>query len=60
MRTLAGLLLTTLLTLNAGCAQKDWIDRTLVTVDVTGNWSGSVGGESVAYVTPALFFELEQ
>ena len=21
----------------SGCAQKDWIDRTLVTVDVTGN-----------------------
>src|SRR5262249_14738650 len=23
-----------------GCAQKDWIDRTLVTVDVTGVWEG--------------------
>ena len=22
----------------SGCAQKDWIDRTLVTVDVTGTW----------------------
>jgi hypothetical protein len=38
MRTIAGLLLTTLLAMSAGCAQKDWIDRTLVTVDVTGNW----------------------
>jgi hypothetical protein len=23
-----------------GCAQTDWIDRTLVTVDVTGVWEG--------------------
>ena len=27
----------------SGCAQKDWIDRTLVTVDVTGAWAGSFG-----------------
>src|SRR5215510_13089789 len=27
------------------CAQKDWIDRTLVTVDVTGTWHG-FGGEA--------------
>jgi len=27
----------------SGCAQKDWIDRTLVTVDVTGNWHGRFG-----------------
>jgi len=26
--------------LTSGCAQKDWIDRTLVTVDVTGVWEG--------------------
>jgi len=24
----------------SGCAQQDWIDRTLVTVDVTGAWDG--------------------
>ena len=24
------------------CAQKDWIDRTLVTVDVTGVWDGQM------------------
>jgi hypothetical protein len=27
-------------TLTAGCAGTDWIERTLVTVDVTGVWSG--------------------
>ena len=60
MRTFTGLLLATLLAMTAGCAQKDWIDRTLVTVDVTGAWSGLVGGESVAHAKPALLFELEQ
>jgi hypothetical protein len=28
------------LVLASGCAQQDWIDRTLVTVDVTGVWQG--------------------
>jgi len=30
--------------LASGCAQKDWIDRTLVTADVTGTWLGLVEG----------------
>ena len=25
----------------SGCARSDWIERTLVTVDVTGTWEGS-------------------
>ncbi len=58
MRIIARLLLTTLLALTAGCAQKDWIDRTLVTVDVTGTWYGkSVGA---AYGPPDFLFELRQ
>ena len=28
----------------SGCAKADWIDRTLVTVDVTGVWEGTVTG----------------
>ena len=28
------------LVLTSGCAKTDWIDRTLVTVDVTGRWTG--------------------
>jgi hypothetical protein len=55
MRTIAGLLLTALLTMSTGCARTDWIDRTLVTVDVTGTWSGRWAGSS-----PELLFELEQ
>ena len=27
-----------------GCARPDWIEQTLVTVDVTGTWQGGVGG----------------
>jgi len=36
----------------SGCAQKDWIDRTLVTVDVTGVWQG-------AFVTPGYSGDME-
>lgn len=32
------------LTFGAGCASSDWIDRTLVTVEVTGTWSGRITG----------------
>jgi hypothetical protein len=41
MKTLAGLLLSTMLAMNAGCARTDWIDRTLVTVDVMGTWQST-------------------
>ena len=37
---LAWLLIAALLALAPGCARTDWIERTLVTVDVTGVWSG--------------------
>jgi len=39
----ARIALALLLTTSLGCAQKDWIDRTLVTENVTGAWAGSVG-----------------
>ena len=58
MRTIAGLLLATLLALGTGCAQKDWIDRTLVTVDVTGTWIGSFQG--TGGTAPEVVFDLEQ
>jgi hypothetical protein len=50
-------ILATLLA-GSGCAKQDWIDRTLVTVDVTGTWTGSYGGAG----TPSrgLVFELKQ
>jgi hypothetical protein len=40
----------------SGCASTDWIDRTLVTVDVTGTWVGRTGGGSSRDVV----LELEQ
>jgi hypothetical protein len=55
MKTIRGALLLAALTFGAGCAKSDWIERTLVTVDVTGTWSGSVGGR-----TSRFLFELEQ
>jgi len=60
MKTIAGVLILAALICDSGCARTDWIERTLVTVDVTGTWSGSVGetGGSNAYGT--LWFELEQ
>ena len=41
MKTIARVLLAAVLACGAGCATPpDWIERTLVTVDVTGVWSG--------------------
>src|SRR5215469_18304958 len=42
MRAALGVLGVALM-LASGCAQKDWIDRTLVTENVTGAWTGSFG-----------------
>lgn len=41
VRTFARMLLVLAIASTIGCAQKDWIDRTLVTVDVTGVWEGT-------------------
>jgi hypothetical protein len=38
MKTIAGVLIAATLALGNGCAKTDWIERTLVTVDVTGTW----------------------
>ena len=40
MRTALGVI-AVVFVFASGCVQKDWIDRTLVTVDVTGRWVGS-------------------
>ena len=55
MKTIAGVLILAALICGSGCARTDWIERTLVTVDVTGTWYGSVGGR-----TSRFLFELEQ
>jgi hypothetical protein len=57
MRTVTRVVIAAALAFGLGCAQTDWIDRTLVTVDVTGTWYGSVGGPGL---TGDLFLELKQ
>jgi hypothetical protein len=41
MKLIVGLLDVLTLTIGPGCARSDCVDRTLVTVDVTGVWEGS-------------------
>ena len=70
MKTIGGVLLLATLNFGSGCAKSDWIERTLVTVDVTGTWSGTSpggaggtsgsGGALAAGVGGTLWFELEQ
>jgi hypothetical protein len=56
MRVVGQALIAVALVFGVGCAKTDWIDRTLVTVDVTGTWYGySTGG-----VGRETFLELKQ
>jgi hypothetical protein len=41
MKTIAWGMLVAALACGAGCARPDWIEQTLVTVDVTGTWQRS-------------------
>jgi hypothetical protein len=58
-KVIARVLLAASVTIGAGCARTDWIDRTLVTVDVTGTWSGGTS-TGPATATSEMSFELEQ
>jgi hypothetical protein len=42
MKTFAVVLIAATLLVGIGCAKTDWIDRTLVTVDVSGVWRGAM------------------
>jgi hypothetical protein len=59
MKTITGVLIVAALIFGSGCARSDWIERTLVTVDVTGTWYGSVGGAGGPGGV-SVWFELEQ
>jgi hypothetical protein len=61
-KALIGLLIATTFVVGSGCAKQDWIDRTLVTVDVTGTWSGTMMtlGSGGAGGARDVVFELEQ
>ena len=56
MRVVTRVLIVAALAFGSGCVQTDWIDRTLVTVDVTGTWYGRLQGGS----SPEVLFDLEQ
>ena len=56
MKTIAGVLILAALICGSGCARTDWIERTLVTVDVSGTWDASVEGGT----SRQLRFDLEQ
>ena len=58
MRGIARMILVAALVCGSGCTRSDWIDRTLVTVDVTGTWQGS--GSSAQGTTSWLQFNLAQ
>jgi hypothetical protein len=61
MKIIAGLFISAALAIASGCAKTDWIDRTLVTVDVTGTWYGTVGAPSGGVAgTFELWLDLEQ
>ena len=51
MKTIAWGILVVALACGAGCARPDWIEQTLVTVDVTGTWRGAAtsGGSFISY-----------
>jgi hypothetical protein len=62
LKSTTRLFLVATLAFGFGCARTDWIDRTLVTVDVTGIWSGSIiaaGGGGAAGARDVVF-ELEE
>ena len=52
--------MATLLAMTAGCASTDWIDRTLVTVDVTGTWNGTPAGSGIVVGAHEFSAEVEQ
>jgi hypothetical protein len=43
-----------------GCARPDWIEETLVTVDVTGVWRGFAGRSGSAYSGGSVQLTLQQ
>jgi hypothetical protein len=60
MKALIRLLIATTFVVGSGCAKQDWIDRTLVTVDVRGTWYGRAAITGTGTAPPDLLFELEQ
>jgi hypothetical protein len=61
MRTIAWILTAAALAIGSGCATPpDWIERTLVTVDVTGQWYGSLKGVGGGGGVTEFWLDLQQ
>ena len=61
MRAVTRLLVAGALTLGSGCASSDWIDRTLMTETVGGEWAGTmVSQDGQPSVSQAVRLELQQ
>jgi hypothetical protein len=61
MKTIARVLLVAALASGSGCATPpDWIQRTLVTVDVTGYWHGATLAGSGTQFKPEMWLDLQQ
>jgi hypothetical protein len=59
MNAVAAVILVAALVSNSGCTRPDWIDRTLVTVDVTGVWFG-IADLKAGTGSQGLWLELHQ
>jgi hypothetical protein len=61
MKTIARVILVAALASGSGCATPpDWIQRTLVTVDVTGHWHGVTLAGSGTQFKPEVWLDLQQ
>ena len=60
MKIMGGMLLAAVLWIGSGCTHPDWIDRTLVTVDVSGTWHGWASVANVAGNSPEMWLVLKQ
>jgi hypothetical protein len=59
MKTIASVILVVGLAFGSGCTRPDWMEQTLVTVDVTGVWFGILD-RGVSTGTQGLWLELQQ
>ena len=60
VKMIAWLAMSVIVLTAAGCARPDWIEQTLVTVDVTGVWQGTISAPGSAGNNAAVELTLQQ
>jgi hypothetical protein len=60
MKTIGTILVAVTMMCASGCTHSDWIDRTLVTVDVTGTWHGWAIVSNQASANSEIWLVLKQ